>query len=113
MSSGRGPATPVGIGVTGTSGVNTVVKSPYHSAFLLAWVRHPPPPRLRGGFLQGARSAYCACSLFLKRHCSKNFLSSSGLGNILRGFGGKVGNSWALGGTNGASGDRLKSESGG
>ena len=43
MSSGRGPATPVGIGVTGTSGVNTVVKSPYHSAFLLAWVRPPPP----------------------------------------------------------------------
>ena len=41
MSSGRGPATPIGIGVTGTSGVNIVAKSPCGFAFLLAWVRPP------------------------------------------------------------------------
>ena len=42
MSSGRGPATPVGIGVSGMSGVNIVAKSPCRFAFLLAWVRPPP-----------------------------------------------------------------------
>ena len=59
MSSGRGPATPIEIGVTGMAGVNIVAKSPFRSAFLLAWVRLP----LRG-FLQGARSTCCAVSLF-------------------------------------------------
>ena len=54
MSSDRGPATPVGIGVSGTSGVNIVIKSPCLFAFLLAWVRPP-----WGSFLQGARSEYC------------------------------------------------------
>ena len=38
MPSGRGPGTPVGIGVTGLSGVNIVAKSPHRFAFLLAWV---------------------------------------------------------------------------
>ena len=41
MSSDRGLATPVGIGVSGTSGVNIVIKSPCLFAFLLAWVRPP------------------------------------------------------------------------
>ena len=41
MPLGRGPATPIGIGVTGTSGVNIVAKSPYRFASLLAWVRPP------------------------------------------------------------------------
>ena len=41
------------------------------------------------------------------------FLSFSGLGNTLRGFGGKVGNFWALEGANRGGGYRPKSESGG
>ena len=43
----------------------------------------------------------------------KNFLSSSVLGNTLGGFGGKVGNSWVLGGTIDGGSGLLKSESGG
>ena len=48
--------------------------------------------------------------LFQKK---KNQTSFSALGNALGGFGGKVGNSWVLGGTSGSGGGRLKSESGG
>ena len=35
MPSGRGPATPIGIGVTGSSGVNIVAKSPYRFSLSL------------------------------------------------------------------------------
>ena len=43
----------------------------------------------------------------------KKTLTFSALSNALGGFGGKVGNSWALGGTSGGGGVRLESESGG
>ena len=105
MSSDRGPATPVGIGVTGTSGVNIVAKSPYRFRFSPSLGETPPrgfSPR------RTLCSAYCARVCFKSSFVQKN-LSSSGLGNALGGFGGKVGNSWALEGTNGGRGNRLKS----
>ena len=40
-----------------------------------------------------------------KAFVSENSLSSSASGNALGGFEGKVGNSWALGGTNGGGSD--------
>ena len=64
------------------------------------------------GFFQGAGSVYCARVCFKSSFVYKK-LSFSVLGNALGGFGGKVGNSWALGGTSGGGGDCLKSESGG
>ena len=59
MSKGRGPATPVGIGVSGTSGVNIVAKSPCGFAFLLAWVRPP----LRGFSLRSMLCILCTQSV--------------------------------------------------
>ena len=59
----------------------------------------------RGGFLQEALSVYCACVCFKSSFVSENSLSSSASGNALGGFEGKVGNSWALGGTNGGGSD--------
>ena len=104
MSSDRGPATPVGIGVSSTSGVNIVIKSPCLFAFLLAWMRPP-----LGSFLQGARSAYCVLKAPLFK---KHFIFLS----LRQQFGrlwDKVGNSWVLRGTIEGGGSRLKSESGG
>ena len=106
MPSGRGPATPIGIGVSSSSRVNIVVKSPY--GFSLSLGETP----LRGFSPRSTLCILCTQSI-LKAPLFKNFLSSSGLGNTLRGFGGKVGNSWALEGANGGGGDGLKSESGG
>ena len=57
MPSGRGPATPIGIGVTSSSRVNIVAKSPY--GFSLSLGETP----LRG-FSPRSTFAYCACSLF-------------------------------------------------
>ena len=105
MPSGRGPATPIGIGVTGLSRVSIVAKTPYR--FSLSLGETP----LRGFSPRSTLCILCTQSI-LKAPLFKNFLSFSGLGNTLRGFGGKVGNSWALEGTNRGGGDRLKSESG-
>ena len=106
MPSGRGPATPIGIGVTGLSGVNIVAKSPY--GFSLSLGETP----LRGFSPRSTLCILCMQSV-LKAPLFKKLLSSSGLGNTLRGFGGKVGNFWALEGANGGGGYRPKSESGG
>ena len=109
MPSGRGPATPFGIGVTGRSGVNIVAKSPYQFRVSPSLGEAPPKGVFSKKHILHIVYAVCFKSSFVQ----KNFLSSSGLGNALGGFGGKVGNSWALGGANGGGGDRLKSESGG
>ena len=156
MPSGRGPATPVRIGVTGTSGVNIVAVVELRSSRALPGVDwhgllsllgrtlpakmphlatretfficriisiminlslsfcfyfslgEPRPPPPQGGFLQGAGSVYCASSALKAPLFQKNSLSFSALGNALGGFGGKMGNSWALGGTSGGGGGRLK-----
>ena len=86
---------------------------------------------LRGLFLRRVLCILCMC-LFQEFFCfrklyffqpqavcfkssfvSENSLSFSASGNVLGGFGGKVGNSWALRGTNRGCGNGLKSESDG
>ena len=97
MPSGRGPTTPVGIGVTSASGVNVVVVV-----------------ELRLGVFSKEQALYIVHVSSLKAPLFKKiFLSFSALGNVLGSFGGKVGNSWALGRASGGSDGCLKSESGG
>ena len=88
------------------SGVNIVAKSPYR--FFLSLGETPPE-----GVFSKEHALHIVHAVCFKISTVQKLLSSSGLGNTLRGFGGKVGNFWALEGKNGGGSDRLKSESDG
>ena len=70
MPSGRGPATPLGIGVTGTSGVNIVAKSPDRFCFFPSLGETP----LRGFSLRSTLCILCTQSVLKALLLKKLFI---------------------------------------